>query len=100
MVKLVNLEALERQLVHVRHCIHTHTHTHRLIAMMSPEDSWVAKWQRLGEYTSNPLKLTPHLAGAAILPSLLWTICEHTTYFQYPKIVAAVKETLIHPWLI
>lgn len=22
---------------------------HRVVAMMSPEDSWVAKWQRIGK---------------------------------------------------
>lgn len=55
---------------------------HRVVAMMSPEDSWVAKWQRIGEEVSLVQRLTPGQVLAVIpidfvVIRFLPTRCQH-----------------------
>ena len=53
---------------------------HRMIAMMSPEDSWVAKWQRIGNIyitMKNDQLLTPFVCIIFSTQSCL-TSCENT----------------------
>lgn len=50
---------LKRVLAGCKGCILVH----RVVAMMSPEDSWVAKWQRIGEEVKS-LQTPGHVAAA------------------------------------
>lgn len=53
---------LKRALAGCKGCVLVH----RVVAMMSPEDSWVAKWQRIGEEVSLVQRLRPGQVVAVI----------------------------------